>query len=871
LVLFKIGVEMATKKIHLPFIGKKDKQATRSNENKTTNFDISYSKRIKGIQQIGGTCKLTALANAEILLKRQNRLPVYANSKGKYTDLPVHEQAHNSTEKYKSLRQMAKQEIGSLQGEVLTIQDLTKLFRKRNFRCKTKQPKDVKAYTKTILQGLKQNKAIVAFYAYDELLLKGLNDNNTDPRQLENQEHAVVITGYNAKGDMIKITGISSNPSMQQNDKWVKIEDLYNASQKLTPYRQAEFYKKDTSTNDPRKYAILPYDEIDKVSQNDIDTQEIRKTKTPRQKTHMGESTGFQGKLLIADNGSPTANIIKQDYKTRKAHIQDKSSRTWNKAQDKLHVLTQKRSTTKSKQKEADDKIEQKASNIAKQLTNNIADEALKDSSVKTTANAYIEKDQAGEMPDLADVIGKALDDLIEVKDTATPTKHTKPHNEQGMLKLRKLAKKSLEIQYLEGDRAITKLNSTEMLELVDCIDVNKLNQQQQEKLTKITQIATTNRFNQLTPHKETNAAVYFLQKLPIKSGERNNQDKPEQKVEQYSKIAQGYFSRQKRSDAMRLLQTGAFVKLMEIGSTGNKNKRHTEQLTAAKKAIIDTIEQLENINPKSINDGQAKLSSFLKLASTPSFRQAMLVNNEMSNAVQQIAAKYKANPEINKELQTFQKNNFINGDVRNPNPNKDQEQIQAYKALFANEEQSQQEIQNWLVSGSKQYQKDIGKRINNRAIAQGLTPAILVGVLAGSTARLTIVKAAKVIPAIIVGTRVAFTLAVQSNGSIQQKIATYEHEVKNGQKANAYEKTKITAASLACPLAQGLSTGFALLGVKVAAVAGFTAAVGNPAGGTAVAAGFFGAIGTSLLAIGPLAKTAANREFTQSMLDDLM
>jgi hypothetical protein len=530
---------------------------------------------------------------------------------------------------------------------------------------------------------------------------------------------------------------------------------------------------------------------------------------------------------------------IKDDFKQSKENIKDKSNRVLAKGHDKLHILRTKQASTA----QLNEQIEIAANNIEKKFNQE-----------QTFSN------------DVS--FSQALDSLIKPKEQIVKEdnkdskygeykKHYEhAHDEHGMLMLRKIAKKTIKLQYTKDElkeNTGKKFKSSDILEFIECVDISKLNIAQQNKLNQIKDGAERKLFNSFTPHNDTNEAVYFLQTLPIKQDE------------QYIEIAAIKNMQQKRFDDGRFVYTGAFTKLMEIGSKGNKNKRHTTQLTQAKKSIIQAIESLENIDGMSNLQQKIAFGQFLKLVNNSGFRQAILMNADMTLALQTIIQKYASNPNLQKQIKDFAYDNFTNGIV---DEGRDSEQTDAYMALFAPKDERKMQV--WLTSGSANYQKDARKRILKRAVAQGVAPAAILTVFSGSTARMTVAKAIKTVPAIIVGTRVAFALAVQTNGPVQQKIADYEVKVKGGQKATKYEKTKIVATSLVRPVSQGLVTGFALFGLRAGAVLGFTAALGNPASGAVAASGFFAALGASMLGITPLAYAAGKKELKQSMLDNL-
>jgi hypothetical protein len=823
-------------------------------KNKYLNTEQSnYAQEFEPSTHIWGTCKLNALANAENY-KKLHPLPVYKNHNGRQRNMPIHNVDECNTQaKYHSLRQLAKQKIGSLQGEVLSYKDLVKLFKLRGFICKTIQAKAENNYRTSIQKALQKNKIIVAFYLY-----RDIDDpqDNLSPRAKEEQEHAVLITAYNAENDSVRLTGVGA-----EHHKWISVKTLFESSNKLTAYRQQEFY--DYQPHAENKYRMLNAKEIDNfeqdknipISAETLETSKIPiwETKTPKQKTFTGKDTGFKAKLLICDTQSKSKQFIihqvKQDFKHSKIRTQDKAGRFKRKTRDKFKIIF-----TRQSNKKLAELIDEKANNIHKIFTqqdNYINDDY--DGNI-----AYIEKDicrisKAVEAP----TVMQALNNLILSKNN-TFYKHK--YDKHGMMLLRKMAKIMINYEITHEQQYLGKFNSKQILKLINCIDEEAMYPIYRARLDSIKKTADAEhqgkrgKYNFLMLHEDVDDDVNFLQTLPLKNNENTK------------KQAQALHALQNHFKLSRLNKTKRVNKFAEIASYGNKSQRHAAQLKDMQTQITNVIENL---------DQAQNFTKFLHLCNSPAFKQAMLTSPDLAVAVYTLLDEQAAKTQFKKQIDAFYDANkdlidaHIAGNLDTQSrDNITQGQIESYVYLIAskyqnsNQEQYQKNLNQWFLAGHQAYKKNMRMRIAKRALAQGITPAALLALFSFSTARITVINAIKIVPAFIIALRVLFTLTLQSNSVLQKKITQYEKEVKHGTEATRMEKIQIIATSLAQPVMQGAVFGFTLFSARALAVL----ALGNK-GGAVLFAGLSAALP---LTITPMAYYTGNKEFKQSMLDNL-
>ncbi|MDP1548070.1 MAG: hypothetical protein Q8L87_18825, partial [Anaerolineales bacterium] len=214
---------------------------------------------VKPIAQVGSICKTAAVAN--VVQYRAKREGV------KFTPLRSNNRPRHS------IRQLAK-ELGSAQGEILEFARWQALAAK-GFDTSVVEFKD--SFTRffdTILGALtKEHLPLIAFALNQNT---GLPDPN--PHNPNTQEHAAVITGYNAKTDEFALA------------HWghiyqVDAVSLFNANQALPATRLTEYYKLNPDFRLDNKAYTPKY--VPHQSPSD------RKSITPK------EGTGFNGKLLV--------------------------------------------------------------------------------------------------------------------------------------------------------------------------------------------------------------------------------------------------------------------------------------------------------------------------------------------------------------------------------------------------------------------------------------------------------------------------------------------------------------------------------------------------------------------------------------------
>jgi hypothetical protein len=148
-------------------------------------------------QQHGCTCKLTAIASLDRFFAHKNQypaIPVFKNSKGVY----------GPERSAISLRLLSKQ-IGSLQGELLEINQLTTLLNQSlGYKSEIVELGREEDFRARVIRELKQGQPCIAFFSVDD----GTEKTHGQPivSDKESIEHACLITGYDGIKDTLRIT-----------------------------------------------------------------------------------------------------------------------------------------------------------------------------------------------------------------------------------------------------------------------------------------------------------------------------------------------------------------------------------------------------------------------------------------------------------------------------------------------------------------------------------------------------------------------------------------------------------------------------------------------------------------------------------------
>ncbi len=514
-------------------------------------------------------------------------------------------------------------------------------------------------------------------------------------------------------------------------------------------------------------------------------------------------------------------SVIAQDCKKHATHTKEKLIRAHNKSKDKINILTKKQINkqkfTKLKQQHAE-LISKNIIQTKTAPTENFSNLTTKESISKLLANKP--KDESN----------------------ANIKHYDYKHNKYGMIALRKIAKSCI-----AEEHQINKFKSQDIIDLISHIDISRLTPQQAKSIDEIKTLAKEkNLFNIFMPYDTVDKLVDDLLTLPIVA-DLNIQNKHKFNLE-----------RQKNSKQARLKNTNSIIKASEIFSYGNKESRHAQQLNQVEQIILNIL-----------GNADENFDDFLSLCSTSAFRQAIIHQPELGMAVYSTFHNHLKNPKMQQIVMQFER--MYSEQISNDKIDEDEstkQKIQTYMNFF--QAKNETDMQNWLIDGNQQFEKELGKRAGKRAALQAAAPAVLLGLMATSVAKLVIIQMLKTVPPIVAGFKLAISSAAQINSNeFAQKISNYEQE--KGSKANKLEKFAIIACSLVVPVSQGLLLSGAILGTKIAVFSAATAAAGGSiVAGHQIAAGVFGVASLSSLSIGPIAYMAAKKEYKQAILEDI-
>ena len=235
----------------------------------------SVVSAVTPIPQVGQVCKLTAIAAVEgYYAKQKNYEPMPLNARG--------------TGKV-SIRRLSKN-AGSVQGEILEWERWRNTLEKLGFETESVVfNHDIHRFLDAILAALHHNHLPLIAFAVD------IETGQPTPEPLEpsKQEHAAVITGYNAEKDELTLVhwGMTHH---------VDLVTLFNSNLSLLSTREQEFYKRNPHYCPEKKDAIAKYLPAQTAASDD------------RQSVIPAPDTGFKGKLLIVKEPVTTKLLLKR-------------------------------------------------------------------------------------------------------------------------------------------------------------------------------------------------------------------------------------------------------------------------------------------------------------------------------------------------------------------------------------------------------------------------------------------------------------------------------------------------------------------------------------------------------------------------------
>ncbi len=190
-------------------------------------IEVVYCNGIKPQVQHGQVCKLIAgLMVQEYLVahKYHSRKP-----------LPLHKDHHRFDF---SLRQRAKQEIGSKVGEVYGAQQIKKSFDYNDFKTRSFYITEKEDYKNFIINAIQQKQPVITYYDVHPRL--GEKTRQGKPGKFDgNSEHAAVIAGYYFHRQKMMLIIVQWNKFYE-----ISSDDLYESTSQLKKIRLPEkFYK----------------------------------------------------------------------------------------------------------------------------------------------------------------------------------------------------------------------------------------------------------------------------------------------------------------------------------------------------------------------------------------------------------------------------------------------------------------------------------------------------------------------------------------------------------------------------------------------------------------------------------------------------
>ncbi|MDF1757749.1 MAG: hypothetical protein P1U74_05585 [Legionellaceae bacterium] len=229
---------------------------------------------IKPTYQSGHNCKIVAIACIDDYWSRRLKFPkiyVHKNKRGVYSNIP---------EEKISIRQIAKTH-GSIQGELLEIEQLNEILKEIGYNSKTVDcAGDIEIFKGTIKKSLELGQPLICFFAVDR-------DTSQPTSVYDDNEHACVVSGY------LESDGASFTRVIHWGQElWFPTEELFNSAMVLPQTRLPEnYYRVD---NRVLKYQKSPDGSF---------TYNSIQTSTPK------ESTGFKAKLIVVDSPKITSEF----------------------------------------------------------------------------------------------------------------------------------------------------------------------------------------------------------------------------------------------------------------------------------------------------------------------------------------------------------------------------------------------------------------------------------------------------------------------------------------------------------------------------------------------------------------------------------
>lgn len=220
-----------------------------------TFFDITP------VEQTGHNCKLAAIAMAEQYFSSQKSLQA----------IPLHKQKRDKM----SIRQISKL-VGSLQGELLEVNQLTKILSLMGYETELIDVSEsITVFEKNVAKFISPDSLIISFFAVDKNT--GFPTTNYDGYN----EHAAVLHGYDS--EFLDITHWSNHfkPTLY---------DFYQSSMQLPEQRLPEYYIDIKKTNQEKKYDLALQQSEDYFLKN---LDKVRKSIIPE------PNSGFRGKLVV--------------------------------------------------------------------------------------------------------------------------------------------------------------------------------------------------------------------------------------------------------------------------------------------------------------------------------------------------------------------------------------------------------------------------------------------------------------------------------------------------------------------------------------------------------------------------------------------
>jgi hypothetical protein len=228
---------------------------------------------LKIVDQIGHTCKVTALSSLDLYLATKHHfeaLPFFKNSLP--AGFPI-----------VSMRQVAKK-FGSVQGELLEIKQVQNILNDIGYEAEIINFQDnIKLFRHTVAEQISKGHPLMVSFAVD------INNDTDLPVKTyscrsngESNEHGALITGYDPNTENVEMI-------YWGNKYVVPLQDLFDSISCLPEEREPEHYQKNQDPKSRRKYLF-----VDKPSaENDFT---FKKSINPE------KGSGFKAKLIIVND-----------------------------------------------------------------------------------------------------------------------------------------------------------------------------------------------------------------------------------------------------------------------------------------------------------------------------------------------------------------------------------------------------------------------------------------------------------------------------------------------------------------------------------------------------------------------------------------